>query len=70
MSDRDFDEEKGFYSSFPMDLQKLKSFVVPVLNVRAIVEGKTSYIVEPLRRCTEEDFTSRGHIFKTEEDRI
>lgn len=63
-------DDSGWYSAFPMDMDKISTFIEPTINFRQIVDGATSYISEPMRRCRAEDFESRGYVFKTEKDRL
>ena len=65
-----FDGDKSFYNSFPIDSEKLATFVVPTINFRQIIDGVTSYISEPMVRCSAKDFEDRGYVFKSENDRI
>ena len=51
-------------------MEKLSTFVEPVIKFRTNIEGETSYINEPMRRCTPEDFESRGVVFLHEEERV
>ena len=53
-----------------MDMEKLQTFVEPVIKFSRRIEGVTSYIVEPMRRCTPEDFERRGAVFVHEEERV
>jgi hypothetical protein len=53
-----------------MDMEKLETFIQPVIRFRSRVEGVTKYINEPMRRCTPEDFEQRGLSFAHEEDRV
>ena len=64
-----YSDDSGWYSAFPMDFEKLSTFIVPTINFRQIKDGATTYIEEPLRRCTAEDFESRGFVFKTEKEK-
>ena len=61
MDDQGHNNDGGFYSSFPIDVKKLNTYVVPIINFRRILDGKTSYIAEPMRRCTVKDFEDRGY---------
>lgn len=72
MSDEDletFGDDSGFYSPFPISLEKLQTYIVPMINFRQILNGQTSYILEPMRRCTPEDFEKRGYVWKSEKDK-
>ena len=63
------EDDSGWYSSFPIDMEKLETFIEPTIKFRQIIEGVVSYIDEPLRRCTAEDFESRGYVFGHDYDR-
>ena len=62
--------EVGFYATFPIDTEKLFTYVVPVINFRQIIDGKTTYIREPMRRCTAKDFEDRGYQFTSEDEKV
>ena len=62
--------EDGMYKVFPMDVEKLQNFVEPVIKFHRRIESVSSYIVEPMRRCTPEDFERRGHVFIHEQERV
>jgi hypothetical protein len=70
MSEKDKEEFKeNWYSSFPIELDELMNYIEPVINFRKIIDGQSTYIAEHLRRCTVEDFESRGYKFKNEIDK-
>ena len=50
--------------AFPISMEKLKSFIEPVIKFRQRTAGETSYMTVPLRNCMEEDFESRGYTFE------
>lgn len=58
--------ENGWYSSFPIDIEKLMQYIEPVVNYRIIEDGETYYISEPLKLCTVEDFERKGFEFGSE----
>ena len=64
-SDKENAYDNGWYSSFPLDLAKLMNYIEPVINFRMIVDGETSYIAQPLKLCSVEDFENKGHRFSS-----
>jgi hypothetical protein len=61
--------KQGWYSPFPVDVDLFLKYVEPVITFRRIIDRETSYIMTRLRRCTADDFESRGYVFKSDDDR-
>lgn len=59
----------GTDSPFPILMEKLFEYVVPVISFRSRINGESKFITEPMRRCTVSDFESRGYVFKSDIDK-
>ena len=53
----------GWYKPFPIDLKKLQRFIEVEITFRQNLNGVTRYISQPMRRCTSQDFLSKGYTF-------
>ena len=61
-------KEGGWYSSLPVDVEKLSAFIEPVINYRTTDDSTTKYVSTTLRRCERADF--KDYPFKNENETL